>query len=87
MGKSEHSEIKSEVAIQPYIRFVTAASLFDGHDAAINIMRRKIFMNWYILTFQEEGKNFKPGARLVSYKHFHRWNVCVCMCLCTPPRP
>src|SRR3954467_6449062 len=25
----------------PYrIRFVTAASLFDGHDAAINIMRR-----------------------------------------------
>ena len=23
-----------------YIRFVTAASLFDGHDAAINIMRR-----------------------------------------------
>ena len=22
------------------IRFVTAASLFDGHDAAINIMRR-----------------------------------------------
>ena len=26
------------------IRFVTAASLFDGHDASINIMRR-------ILTF------------------------------------
>ncbi|MBT4051853.1 MAG: ArgK protein, partial [Bacteroidetes Order II. Incertae sedis bacterium] len=30
---------------QPYtpqhsVRFVTAASLFDGHDAAINIMRR-----------------------------------------------
>jgi len=22
------------------IRFVTAASLFDGHDASINIMRR-----------------------------------------------
>ena len=22
------------------VRFVTAASLFDGHDAAINIMRR-----------------------------------------------
>ena len=22
------------------LRFVTAASLFDGHDAAINIMRR-----------------------------------------------
>lgn len=25
---------------QQFIRFVTAASLFDGHDAAINIMRR-----------------------------------------------
>src|SRR3982075_874993 len=25
---------------QHKIRFVTAASLFDGHDAAINIMRR-----------------------------------------------
>ena len=23
-----------------WIRFLTAASLFDGHDAAINIMRR-----------------------------------------------
>src|SRR5688572_31296113 len=30
------------VATQPVhkVRFVTAASLFDGHDAAINIMRR-----------------------------------------------
>ena len=27
---------------QPPLRFVTAASLFDGHDAAINIMRRLI---------------------------------------------
>lgn len=26
------------------VRFVTAASLFDGHDAAINIMRR-LFMS------------------------------------------
>ena len=24
------------------LRFVTAASLFDGHDAAINVMRRVI---------------------------------------------
>ena len=29
-------------AEQPPLRFVTAASLFDGHDAAINIMRRLI---------------------------------------------
>ena len=27
-------------AIQNHVRLVTAASLFDGHDAAINIMRR-----------------------------------------------
>jgi isobutyryl-CoA mutase len=26
--------------VQPRLRFITAASLFDGHDAAINIMRR-----------------------------------------------
>jgi len=31
---------KTESAIKPPLRFVTAASLFDGHDAAINIMRR-----------------------------------------------
>ena len=30
---------------QPPLRFVTAASLFDGHDAAINIMRRLIQAN------------------------------------------
>ncbi len=29
-------------AARPPLRFVTAASLFDGHDAAINIMRRLI---------------------------------------------
>ncbi len=40
MGKPEQPAFKSQIAIQPCIRFVTAASLFDGHDAAINIMRR-----------------------------------------------
>ena len=29
------------MSTQP-LRFVTAASLFDGHDAAINIMRRLV---------------------------------------------
>src|SRR3954451_3937504 len=29
-------------ADEPPLRFVTAASLFDGHDAAINVMRRLI---------------------------------------------
>ncbi len=34
--------MKNPPAYQPKhnIRLVTAASLFDGHDAAINIMRR-----------------------------------------------
>ena len=39
------AQATAKVESQPYIpknklRFVTAASLFDGHDAAINIMRR-----------------------------------------------
>src|SRR5262245_24177944 len=36
------SEIKKLASYRPKhkVRFVTAASLFDGHDAAINIMRR-----------------------------------------------
>ncbi|HKV97962.1 MAG TPA: methylmalonyl-CoA mutase family protein, partial [Gammaproteobacteria bacterium] len=38
--KSETSEL-AQTARLP-LRFVTAASLFDGHDAAINIMRRII---------------------------------------------
>ena len=34
---------QDEVSPQsPPLRFVTAASLFDGHDAAINVMRRLI---------------------------------------------
>ncbi len=33
---------QSQAARRPHIRFVTAASLFDGHDASINIMRRML---------------------------------------------
>ena len=36
---SEQSAPQWHVPVHP-VRFVTAASLFDGHDAAINIMRR-----------------------------------------------
>src|SRR5881398_3331185 len=36
LSASRHTEYKTKNKI----RFVTAASLFDGHDAAINIMRR-----------------------------------------------
>src|SRR2546423_9244160 len=36
LSASRHTEYKEKNKI----RFVTAASLFDGHDAAINIMRR-----------------------------------------------
>ena len=45
--KSEKKNLAGHEASQPYVpknkvRIVTAASLFDGHDAAINIMRRII---------------------------------------------
>ena len=30
----------TETTLSNRVRFVTAASLFDGHDASINIMRR-----------------------------------------------
>ena len=38
------AEFQALAAYRPThkVRFVTAASLFDGHDAAINIMRRII---------------------------------------------
>ncbi|NJN48372.1 MAG: hypothetical protein HC808_19955, partial [Candidatus Competibacteraceae bacterium] len=34
------NQIPGKYQSRQKIRFVTAASLFDGHDAAINIMRR-----------------------------------------------
>lgn len=38
----EVSEATDQAAASSPLRFVTAASLFDGHDAAINVMRRLI---------------------------------------------
>jgi methylmalonyl-CoA mutase len=45
--KDKHPNLAGHKAPEPYkpknkVRIVTAASLFDGHDAAINIMRRII---------------------------------------------
>jgi len=43
MSKASASiEQGRELALETPLRFITAASLFDGHDAAINIMRRLI---------------------------------------------
>ena len=45
MQKSKPNIIMQTIEIykpQNNIRIVTAASLFDGHDAAINVMRRII---------------------------------------------
>lgn len=47
LAKKEKQSLAGHEAPQPYkpknkVRIVTAASLFDGHDAAINIMRRII---------------------------------------------
>ena len=36
---SNSGQSEPETAVAP-LRFITAASLFDGHDASINIMRR-----------------------------------------------
>src|SRR5436190_3552767 len=36
------SSVTPEVAARTRLRFVTAASLFDGHDASINIIRRML---------------------------------------------
>ena len=44
-GVSSHSaetDSSKKTGVNTPLRFVTAASLFDGHDAAINIMRRLI---------------------------------------------
>ena len=50
------------------LRFVTAASLFDGHDAAINIMRRILqgmgaeeFLPKYELLIEEYYKRLAEG--------------------------
>ncbi len=40
VAAAESIEKKQKYKPQNHVRFVTAASLFDGHDAAINIMRR-----------------------------------------------
>ena len=39
---SAESDSSNKTEVNTPLRFVTAASLFDGHDAAINIMRRLI---------------------------------------------
>jgi isobutyryl-CoA mutase len=38
--KKPVKKVSKRAKLGPPVRFVTAASLFDGHDAAINIMRR-----------------------------------------------
>ncbi len=41
-GAKMVKKTESEFSLENNVRFVTAASLFDGHDASINIMRRII---------------------------------------------
>lgn len=45
MNSSAQSAANSSSKLAHPVRFVTAASLFDGHDAAINIMRRILQAN------------------------------------------
>ncbi|MBU2099382.1 MAG: cobalamin-dependent protein, partial [Gammaproteobacteria bacterium] len=39
---SSDADSRAQLQTAQYPRFITAASLFDGHDAAINIMRRML---------------------------------------------
>src|ERR1700733_9925810 len=41
-GTRVAAELSEEAGFAAPLRFVTVASLFDGHDAAINVMRRLI---------------------------------------------
>src|SRR4051794_3721016 len=41
-GLRERTPSRPPAGATPPLRFVTATSLFDGHDAAVNIMRRLI---------------------------------------------
>ena len=40
MAPNPHADTPAVYEPKQHVRIVTAASLFDGHDAAINIMRR-----------------------------------------------
>ena len=42
MTNLKDSPLVTPVGTERKVRFVTAASLFDGHDASINIMRRML---------------------------------------------
>ena len=66
--------MNSPAAAAPYkpthhVRIVTAASLFDGHDAAINVMRRimqasgaEVIHLGHNRAVAEIDKNFSRGA-------------------------
>lgn len=40
MSKEQHAPATQTYKPTRKVRFITAAALFDGHDASINIMRR-----------------------------------------------
>ena len=42
MTNLKDNPLVDPTGIEKKVRFVTAASLFDGHDASINIMRRML---------------------------------------------
>ena len=42
MTDLSHKPTAAKQGAAPKVRFVTAASLFDGHDASINIIRRML---------------------------------------------
>lgn len=74
------------------VRFVTAASLFDGHDAAINIMRRILqsmgaevihlghnrSVDEVVTAALQEGSKVLPSARTRAgmWSTSNTWSIC-----------
>ena len=60
------------------VRFVTAASLFDGHDAAINIMRRILQSMGAEVIHLGHNRSVSPSAatRAATSNTSSTWSTC-----------
>ena len=59
----EHNESNEQNAQTMPLRFITAASLFDGHDAAINIMRRILQQNGAEIISRPHARKIREVSR------------------------
>ena len=60
LGTSAAAAGSAPAVVRPPLRFVSAASLFDGHDAAINMIRRLLqapdHVDGGIVAVEERGR-------------------------------